>query len=50
MNIKPLFRHIPRYIFDMSPASACLVLLVTVLFLIPSILDLVRGWFPALFR
>jgi len=37
--------RIPRYLFQMSPASACVVLIVTLIMLIPVFLELIRGWF-----
>ena len=37
------FKRIPRALFHMSPASACVVLIVTLVLLIPVLLDLLRG-------
>ena len=34
MSMKPQFRKIPRYLFHISPASAWVVLIVTLLFFI----------------
>ena len=36
--------RIPRYLFQISTASACVVLIVTLLMLIPVFVDLIRGW------
>jgi len=37
-------RRIPRHLFHVSPASAAVVLIVTLLALIPVFIDLLRGW------
>ncbi len=38
-------KKIPHLLFHISPASACVVLLVMLLFLLPVLIDLVKGIF-----
>jgi len=37
-------RRIPRYLFHVSPASVCVILIATLIMLAPVLLDLIHGW------
>jgi len=36
--------RIPRYLFHISTASACVVLIITLIMLVPVLVDIVKEW------